>query len=149
VVGLNGRDLRSVWKDCAEAYYGVTVAGFPNMYQLVGPNSGLGHNSIVFMIEAQVHYILACLAELKSRGADYIRVTEEAQRAFNRDVQAAIARTVWSSGCTSWYQQDGGKNFALWPYSTWKFWLRTRKIDAGAYVFGRAAGEARVARAAE
>jgi cation diffusion facilitator CzcD-associated flavoprotein CzcO len=149
VVGLDGRDLREAWKNGAEAYYGVTVAGFPNLYQLVGPNAGLGHNSIVFMIEAQVHYILACLTAMKARGADYVVVSEGAQRTFNEELQAAIKNTVWASGCTSWYQQDDGKNFALWPYSTWKFWLRTRKLDLGAYVFGRATGTQALRAAAE
>jgi cation diffusion facilitator CzcD-associated flavoprotein CzcO len=137
VVGLGGADLRQVWKDGAEAYLGVTVAGFPNLFQLVGPNSGLGHNSIVFMIEAQVHYITSCLAELKARQADYVVVSDLAQREFNRDVQAAIKDTVWASGCSSWYQQDDGKNFVLWPWSTWKFWLRTRRMVPSHYVFGK------------
>jgi hypothetical protein len=64
-------------------------------------------------------------------------VSDLAQREFNRDVQAAIKDTVWASGCSSWYQQDDGKNFVLWPWSTWKFWLRTRRMVPSHYVFGK------------
>ncbi len=137
LTGLGGRDLRDDWKDGAEAYYGITVAGYPNMYQLVGPNSGLGHNSIIFMIEAQVHYIMECLKLLKQKNADYIDLKADAQRKFNEDLQKEFRGTVWETGCTSWYQQEGGRNVAIWPNSTWKFWLRTQKVDVGAYDFAK------------
>lgn len=137
LTGLGGRDLRNDWKDGAEAYYGITVSGYPNMYQLVGPNSGLGHNSIIFMIEAQVHYILECLKLLKEKNADYINLKADAQYKFNEDLQKEFEDTVWSTGCSSWYQQEDGRNVAIWPNSTWKFWLRTQKVDAGAYEFAK------------
>lgn len=126
--GLPGHDLNVDWKDGAEAYYGVNVTGFPNLYQLVGPNTALGHNSIIFMIECQVHYILEQLRLLKEKGADYIDVKPAAQREFNENIQRNLKGTVWSSGCQSWYQQEGGKNFTIWPFSTWKYWLRTRQV---------------------
>ncbi|QCF27678.1 flavin-containing monooxygenase [Hydrocarboniclastica marina] len=133
LTGLPGHDIHKDWKDGAESYLGVTTAGYPNMYQLVGPNSGLGHNSIIFMIEAQANYIIQCMQKLKQTGADYLDLRPEVQREFNEKVQEAIKGTVWNTGCTSWYQQDGGKNFAVWPWSTWRFWLRTRRLDAGEY----------------
>lgn len=137
ITGLGGRDLRDDWKNGAEAYYGVTVAGYPNMYQLVGPNSGLGHNSIIFMIEAQVQYILKCLNLVKAKKADYINLKAEAQRKFNDDLQKEFKGTVWSTGCSSWYQQEDGRNVAIWPNSTWKFWLRTLNVDTNAYEFSK------------
>ncbi len=138
VTGLNGRNLNDDWKEASEAYYGTTVNGYPNMYQLVGPNTGLGHNSIIFMIEAQVHYVLECLKLLKERQADYFDVKPQAQADFNADIQRRLQGTVWTSGCKSWYQQADGKNTALWPASTWSFWLKTRKVKAGDYVFANA-----------
>ena len=138
LTGLPGHELSKDWKDGAEAYFGTTVSGYPNLYQLVGPNTALGHNSIIFMIECQVHYILECMKALKKHNADYFDVRPEVQREFNEEIQANLKGTVWSSGCQSWYQQDGGKNFTIWPYSTWKYWLRTRRIDENAYEFIKA-----------
>jgi len=134
--GLPGRELMQDWKDGAEAYYGTTVAGYPNLFQLVGPNTGLGHNSIVFMIEAQVHYVMQCLKLLKDKGADYLDLKPEAQTEFNRDLQSQFKGTVWASGCSSWYQQADGRNVALWPGSTWRFWLQTRRVKQADYTFG-------------
>ena len=131
--GLPGHDILHDWKDGAEAYLGNTVHGYPNMFQLVGPNSGLGHNSILFMIEAQVHYILQCMKELDWRDMSYMNVKEFAQRDFNADIQSRIKGTVWASGCRSWYQQSDGKNFVLWPASTLEFWKRNREINAYHY----------------
>lgn len=135
LTGLGGRDLRSDWKDSAEAYMGVSVHGYPNMYQLVGPNTGLGHNSIIFMIEAQVNYILDCMKTLNQKGAAYMDVKADVQYKFNVEVQDNIKDTVWGTGCQSWYQQADGKNVAIWPWSTWKYWLKTRKVNQSDYVF--------------
>jgi len=126
--GLPGHDLNVDWKDGAEAYMGVNVTGFPNLFQLVGPNTALGHNSIIFMIECQVHFILEQMRLLKEKGADYVDVKPQAQREFNQHIQNNIKGTVWASGCQSWYQQADGKNFTIWPFSTWKYWLRTRQV---------------------
>ena len=137
VTGLPGHVLGVDWKDGAEAYYGITVTGYPNLYQLVGPNTALGHNSIIFMIECQVHYILECLRELRERKADYLDVSPQAQRAFNQRAQRALAGTVWSSGCVSWYQQADGRNFTIWPWSTWRYWLQTRHVKSEDYRYTR------------
>jgi cation diffusion facilitator CzcD-associated flavoprotein CzcO len=138
LTGIDGHDIHKDWADSAEAHYGITVSGYPNLYMLVGPNTGLGHNSILFMIECQVNYILQCLDMLKQKDMDYMDVKAEAQRRFNDDVQKRLQGTVWTSGCTSWYQQDDGKNFALWPGSTWRYWLQTRKVREQDYLFGQA-----------
>ena len=139
VTGLPGHALAEDWKAGAEAYYGISVAGYPNLHQLVGPNTALGHNSIIFMIEAQVHYVLECLRELEARGADYLVLDADAQRRFNERVQRALRGTVWSSGCRSWYQAADGRNFTIWPWSTWRYWLETRRLRTDCYRFGRAA----------
>jgi cation diffusion facilitator CzcD-associated flavoprotein CzcO len=137
VTGLPGHTLQSDWQAGAEAYYGITVTGYPNLFQLVGPNTALGHNSIIFMIECQVRYVMECLRELKSREADWLEVTPDAQRQFNERVQKALTGTVWSSGCASWYQNSDGRNFTIWPWSTWRYWLQTRHVRAEHYRFGK------------
>lgn len=134
--GLQGRDLMEDWKDGAEAYYGITTHGYPNMFQLVGPNTTLGHNSIIFMIEAQVHYIQQAIKLLNEQQADYMDVKANVQQAFNDRIQRKLQGTVWQKGgCVSWYQQDGGKNFALWPGYTWRYLIETRFPKVKAYNF--------------
>jgi cation diffusion facilitator CzcD-associated flavoprotein CzcO len=138
VTGLPGRTLSRDWKDGAEAYLGISVAGYPNLHQLVGPGTALGHNSIIFMIEAQVRYVIDAMRELRRRGADWLDVKPEAQRRFNERLQAAMTGTVWSAGCTSWYQQADGRNFTLWPWSTVRYWFATRRVAARDYEFASA-----------
>jgi len=92
------------------------------------------------MIEAQVRYVLQCLRLLRERGADSLSVLPQAQVRFNERIQRDLRGTVWSTGCRSWYQQADGRNFTIWPYSTWRYWLETRKVDAARYRFGRAPG---------
>jgi cation diffusion facilitator CzcD-associated flavoprotein CzcO len=138
VTGLPGHELAQDWKAGAAAYYGISVSGYPNLHQLLGPNTGLGHNSVIFMIECQVHYILECLRELKARGDDALVVDPAAQARFNARVQESLAGTVWSSGCKSWYQSADGRNFTIWPWSTWRYWLATRRLRAQDYRFLRA-----------
>jgi hypothetical protein len=109
------------------------VAGFPNLFLMTGPNSGLGHNSQVFMIEAQARYIAAHARRL--RRARSVEVRPEAQRAFNDDLQSRLQRTVWQGGgCRSWYQDPAtGRNTLLWPGSTIEYWRRTRVLARAAY----------------
>jgi cation diffusion facilitator CzcD-associated flavoprotein CzcO len=141
ITGLPGHEIARDWAAGAEAFYGISVAGFPNLHQLVGPNTALGHNSIIFMIEAQVRYVLSCMHALRERKADYLVLDAGVQARFNARIQDALRGTVWSTGCRSWYQQEDGRNFTLWPYSTWRYWLETRSIDAQNYRFGHATGE--------
>lgn len=133
--GENGVELKQAWKDGAESYYGVSTQGFPNLFQLLGPNTVLGHNSVIFMIESQVNYILQMIQALERTHADAIVVKDSVQAHFNADLQKQFEGTVWQSGCVSWYQQDGGKNFALWPSYTWKYWLKTHKVNLADYRF--------------
>jgi cation diffusion facilitator CzcD-associated flavoprotein CzcO len=146
---IHGRgdiELSALWRGGMEAYLGTTIAGFPNMYFLTGPNTGLGHNSMVFMIEAQVHYILALMRAMERRGADVAEVRPATQRHFNERLQPRLGRGVWASGCQSWYLDERGRNTALWPGPTVEFWLRTRRVRARDYAFSTAAEAAAPAR---
>lgn len=127
--GENGLELKEAWKDGAESFYGINTKGFPNLFQLLGPNTVLGHNSVIFMIESQVNYILQLIQMVERTQTQAIAVKAEVQDQFNENVQKQLEGTVWQSGCVSWYQQDGGKNFSLWPTYTWKYWLETRKAN--------------------
>ena len=85
-----------------------------------------------------MHYVLECMRAVRKHGADWLAVEPAAQAEFNTRVQAALGGTVWSTGCRSWYQQDDGRNFTIWPWSTWRYWLETRKVDPRKYRFGKA-----------
>ena len=135
VLGRGGTDLNDAWQKDAEAYLGTAVTGFPNLSLLVGPNTGLGHNSMVFMIEAQVGHVMRTLRELDRRGARAVDVRPAAQASFNAALQPRLERSVWQSGCKSWYLATSGKNTTLWPGFTIEFWLRTLRVDPDAYVF--------------
>lgn len=139
--GLNGHTLQEDWKLSPTAYLGITATNYPNMYQLVGPHTGLGHNSIIFMIEAQADYIVNCIKLLRAKGGGYLDVKLEAQNRFLGEMTAALKGTVWDSGCKSWYQTAEGINFAIWPKSTWRYWLATRNVNEGDYRFVPCAGE--------
>lgn len=134
VVGRDGADLDTLWRGGAEAYLGVAVAGFPNWFLLLGPNSGLGHNSMIFMIEAQARYVAAHVARARREGLRTVEVRSAAQRQFNEGLRARLPRTVWSSGCTSWYLDERGRNVTLWPGFTVEYWLRTRRIRLADFV---------------
>jgi cation diffusion facilitator CzcD-associated flavoprotein CzcO len=133
VFGLAGRELQRQWRDGAEAYYGMLISGFPNFFMLTGPNTALGHNSIIFMIEAQVHYVMSCLAMMRKRKLRWLDVLPSTQRAFNEKLQARMSEAIWSSGCKSWYLDDNGRNVAIWPGFTFEYWLRTRRPDPRAF----------------
>jgi cation diffusion facilitator CzcD-associated flavoprotein CzcO len=140
VRGREGRTLSEAWGGSPEAYKGAAVAGFPNLFLLVGPNTGLGHNSIVFMIESQVDYVGDALATMRRRGARRVEVRPEAQAAYNAEVQQLTRGTVWvTGGCASYYIDRNGRNSSLWPTFTWPFRKRTREFDEGAYALGAAA----------
>jgi hypothetical protein len=129
-------DVNDAWAagGGVQAYKGSTVAGFPNMFLLVGPNTGLGHNSIVYMIEAQVEYVLDAVRTMRRRRLGAVAVRREAQAAFNAGLQARLAGTVWSEGgCRSWYVDPDGTNRTLWPGHTYAFREATREFDAASY----------------
>lgn len=133
VRGEGGQSLADAWVDGEEAYLGTLVKGFPNYFHIVGPNTGLGHNSMVFMIETQVAYIQRLFAHLKQSGSAAIAVKPQVQDAYNQGLQARLKKSIWATGCQSWYQHKSGKITALWPDFTFKFWLRTRDFKASDY----------------
>ncbi len=122
IIGRDGHRLDQVWADGMHAWMGMAVAGFPNLFLLGGPNTGLGHNSVVFMLETQIGHILRQLA----RGARITEVTEAASARFRRWLDQRMQRTVWLSGCRSWYLDRNGRNTTLWPGYCVGYWLRTR-----------------------
>jgi cation diffusion facilitator CzcD-associated flavoprotein CzcO len=135
VFGADGRSLGEVWRAGSSSYLGTTMTGFPNFFLLTGPYTGLGHNSIIYMLESQFTYILGALAELDKRGGGALDVKHEAMDAFGEEMQAQLQGTVWTSGCQSWYQDSGGRLTSVWPTFTWRFRKRTRRFDPAAYGF--------------
>lgn len=133
IVGTGGRTLDDVWRDGMSAYLGTSVAGFPNLFLLIGPNTGLGHNSMVYMIESQINYVLDALRALGRRRARALDVRPEVQAAFNTSLEHKLKNTVWQTGCTSWYLDRKGKNTTLWPGFAFEFRRRTKRIDPQCY----------------
>jgi cation diffusion facilitator CzcD-associated flavoprotein CzcO len=128
VTGRGGVKLADAWQHGVEAYRGITVPGFPNFFLLLGPNTGLGHTSVVFMIETQVQHVLSCLRLLSRGKASTIEATPEATRRYNDGLQRRLRRAVWSAGgCRSWYLDDSGVNRAIWPGFSFEYWARTRR----------------------
>ena len=130
VYGRDGTTLHESWQGSPRAHLGTTVAGFPNLFLLVGPNLGPGHTSVVFYAEAQVRYILDTLRALERRGATSVEVRKDVQDAYNADLQERMRGTVWTTGgCNSWYLDETGHNTTLWPGFSWELRLRTRRFD--------------------
>ncbi|GAA4215866.1 flavin-containing monooxygenase [Actinocatenispora rupis] len=134
---LTGRDgllLADAWRDGMAAYRGTTVAGFPNMFMLIGPNTGLGHNSMIHVIESQLNYLLDALSKMDTYRVAAVEVEAGTQDAYNDEVQARLGPTVWNTGgCRSWYLDDTGRNTTLWPSFTWRFRALTRHFDPHGY----------------
>jgi cation diffusion facilitator CzcD-associated flavoprotein CzcO len=137
IIGACGADLDARWRsEGPQAYLGTSIAGFPNFFMMTGPNTGLGHNSMVYMIESHIAYIASCLRALCVRGARTMEVRAEVERAFNERLESAFRGTVWMSGCRSWYLSKRGKNTALWPGFTFAFRRLTRRVRGADYRFG-------------
>ena len=131
----NGVSMAEHWQGSPQAYLGTSVAGYPNFFFVTGPNTGLGHNSLLFMIEAQLTYILDALRQMRARGATRVEVRRDVQERFNARLQRRLARSVWNTGgCSSWYLDVNGRNTTIWPYFTWRFWRETRRFDPAPYM---------------
>jgi cation diffusion facilitator CzcD-associated flavoprotein CzcO len=135
VTGVAGRDLAKEWQASGiQTHLGITVAGYPNLFFLLGPNTGLGHNSVVFMIESQIRYVSQAMALADRAGVAALDTRESAQAEFQSDIQRKLAGGVWTrGGCTSWYLDSRGVNRTIWPGFTWRYWLRTRKLDPAVF----------------
>jgi cation diffusion facilitator CzcD-associated flavoprotein CzcO len=151
LTGREGRTLAQEWQETgAEAHRGTTVAGFPNLFLLLGPNTALGHSSVVLMIEAQITYVVQALQALEVRGAQALEVGRAAQDAYNTALQARLDTTVWNrGGCRAWYRDANGKNFTLWPTHTFTFRKQLARFDAEAYDLRAATPSATAAPARE
>ncbi len=132
--GRGGLSLADTWHPDPHAYLGATVPNFPNMFLLIGPNTGVGHTSMVFMIESQVAYILDCLRTMEQRALQTIEVRPESEEAFNTEIQQRMRGTVWASGCNSWYLDAHGRNTTIWPGFTFEFRRRTSHFDPQHYI---------------
>jgi cation diffusion facilitator CzcD-associated flavoprotein CzcO len=135
VRGADGRTLAEHWAEHGmQAYLGTTVPRFPNLYLLAGPNTGIGHTSLVVMIEAQLTYIVDALRTLEATGADTLEVRAPVMARYTEDVQRKASKTVWNTGgCASWYLDDQGRNTTIWPDYTFRFRQRTKRFDARSY----------------
>lgn len=129
VRGRQGLRLDAVWRSGAEAYLGITVSGFPNLFMLYGPNTNLGHNSIVYMLESQIRYITQAVLKMRSAPATSFDLRGDTQKRFNEKLQEALRSTVWATGCRSWYILDSGKIVNNWSGFTFVYRRLTRKFD--------------------
>jgi cation diffusion facilitator CzcD-associated flavoprotein CzcO len=142
VRGRAARRLADVWQGSPRAHRGTAVAGFPNMFFLLGPNTGLGHTSVVVMAEAQAGYVIEALRDMRVRAAGTLEVRPQAQQRWNAELQKAMRGTVWTAGgCASWYIDRTGANTTLWPGYTFRFRRLVRRFDAESYVFERPSAE--------
>ncbi|SIO72374.1 Predicted flavoprotein CzcO associated with the cation diffusion facilitator CzcD [Burkholderia sp. GAS332] len=133
--GRLGQDLNEVWAHGAEAYVGASVSGFPNLFLITGPNTGLGHNSMVFIIEANVAHIVGALQAARHNDAQVVEVKREVQAHYNRRLQQRLQKSVWATGCKSWYQDKrSGKVTTLWPGFSTQYWARAHRFDADDYL---------------
>jgi cation diffusion facilitator CzcD-associated flavoprotein CzcO len=145
IIGKDGRSLASVWDEYGQqAYKGAAVAGFPNLLFVVGPNTGLGHSSMVYMIESHLNYLSSALEAMDKHNLKTFEVRRDVQRKYNENIQKHMARTIWKTGgCASWYLDKHGNNTTLWPSFTFAFRRITRHFDVHAYDTTRAAGSVR------
>ncbi|MFQ5348297.1 MAG: flavin-containing monooxygenase [Rhodothalassiaceae bacterium] len=142
VSGPDGRDLRQCWRDGAEAYLGVMTAGFPNLFFLYGPNTNIGHNSILFMLECQIRLITRLLDGLVRRRARTVAVRAAAMRRFNEEIAARLARGVWAAACGNWYRNEQGRITNNWPGSTLEYRWRLARPGRDAFVYDMASSGA-------
>jgi cation diffusion facilitator CzcD-associated flavoprotein CzcO len=133
IVGRDGRRLHDDWASGPEAYLGTTVAGYPNLFVLYGPNTN-GVNSIIFIHEAQAHYVVRALRAMRRRRLRSVEVKARVMARYNDKIQAAMPGTVWVAGCSNYFRMPDGKVVTQLPYSGGRFWLRTRVFASWKYV---------------
>jgi cation diffusion facilitator CzcD-associated flavoprotein CzcO len=136
ITGTGGHMLAEEWAEVPRAYLGLSVPGFPNMFLLYGPNTNGGTGSVIYTIEAGMGHVIAALDELRRANARRIELRRETLEAFDRDLRAALAKSVWHSGCTSWYVDENGNDPSQWPWLWSAYRRRTAQIQPGAYELG-------------
>jgi cation diffusion facilitator CzcD-associated flavoprotein CzcO len=133
VAGRGGRRLAEEWGRVPRAYLGLSVPGFPNMFLLYGPNTNGGTGSVVNTLECGIGHVLAALREMERAGAERIEIRSEAAAEFDRELRAALGKTVWHSGCTNWYVDEDGNDPSNWPWLWSTYRRRTERLVPGAY----------------
>ena len=133
ITGAGGQRLTEAWAEVPRAYLGLSVPGFPNMFLLYGPNTNGGSGSVVSTIEAGMNHVIAALQELERADARRIEVRRETAETFDRELRAALAQTVWHSGCTNWYVDENGNDPNQWPWLWTTYRRRTGQLEPGAY----------------
>ncbi len=128
ITGKDGLDLNQAWDKGAEAYYGMCMPGFPNFFMLYGPNTNLGHNSIVYMLESQLRYLRGALCLLRDHPQRSVEVRNEVQTEYQQRLEQRLRRSVWASGCSSWYHDEHGRITTNWPGSTLSYAWQTRRF---------------------
>ncbi|MCD2179319.1 alpha/beta hydrolase fold domain-containing protein [Rhizobium sp. C1] len=136
ITGRDGVDLNDAWGAGASAYLGMSVPGFPNFFMLYGPNTNLGHNSIVYMLESQIAHIMRCIDRMTAAGASRIEIGNDVFEKQDARIQMRLAQTVWN-GCKSWYVNEQGRNTTNWPGFTLSYGWLTRRLSLDAYRFSR------------
>lgn len=137
ITGRDGEKLNELWQARPRTYLGMFCPGFPNFFMLYGPNTNLGHNSIIFMVECQVNYILCCLQAMTRAGCKTIEVREEAVESFDKSLQTRLREKVWHGYVASWYKTADGHIINNWCGSTIDYWRKTRKPDFTSFHFGK------------
>jgi cation diffusion facilitator CzcD-associated flavoprotein CzcO/acetyl esterase/lipase len=132
VRGMNGRELSDVWRGGASAYLGMTVAGFPNLFVMYGPNTNLGAGSIITQLESQMAYIVDAVERVRKTGG-LLAVRPEVQESFDRTLQERLSASVWLTGCSNWYVDEHGKDTNNWPGFTLEYRWLTRRLDPADY----------------
>lgn len=135
IIGKDGRSAAQVFDATGQqGYKGSAIANFPNMFFLVGPNTGLGHSSMVFMIESQLNYVVDAVKNIERYDLGVIEVRQDVQDRYNQELQGKLSQSVWNNGgCASWYLDKHGNNTTLWPGFTFEFRNQTRRFDLVAY----------------
>ncbi len=133
LTGLNGRDLNQYWERGAKGFKGVAIAGFPNLFTLMGPNTGPGHTSVLVYVEAQQEYIIEAIKLCRQNGYQRLAVREERQEEYNRELDKKMSKTTWGKGGESWYYTKDGRNTTLYPGFATDYVLSVRHFDMADY----------------
>lgn len=134
IVGKNGISIKEYWKDGPTNYLGMTVSNFPNLFMMYGPNTNLGHNSIILMIEAQANYIVQCVEAIEKNKTTALEVHPNTMKNYHDDIQKRLKKMIWMTVEKSWYISKNGNLPNNWPGRTWEYMRRTKVVDFGDYL---------------
>ncbi len=133
ITGVNKIELNKYWSQGAQAYLGLSIHNFPNMFMLYGPNTNLGHSSIIYMLESQFAYILSAIKSVQRNNVRYLNLRKRIEIDFNETLQQRLKASIWASGCSSWYQNSAGKVISNWPDFTFKYRRLCKRFDLNHY----------------